>query len=312
MSESSTAVPVIRAEKLSKVFRDFWHRPKVRAVTDVDFEVLPGEIFGLLGPNGSGKSTILKMLLGLLVASRGSLQVFGLSPRHVRSKERIGYLPEESPLYPFLTAAEILDFYAGLFDLGRAERRRRIDQLLDMVGLSHARHRQVGEFSKGMLRRIGLAQALINDPDLVVLDEPTSGLDPIGCRQVKDLILALARRGKTVLLSSHLLADVEDICDRVAILCDGVIIVQGPVRDLLERRESQRLLFPDLPPAKLAKALEVLRRETGLTPALDHPKRKLEEFFLEAIEKARRAAPRHTGVAATSGVADYLVRDKQP
>ena len=312
MSQPSAAVPVIRAEKLSKIFRDFWHRPKVRAVTDVSFEMLPGEIFGLLGPNGSGKSTILKMILGLLAASEGRLQVFGLSPRHVQSKERIGYLPEESPLYPFLTAGEILDFYAGLFDLSRAERRSRIGQLLDMVGLSHARHRQVGEFSKGMLRRIGLAQALINDPDLVILDEPTSGLDPIGCRQVKDLILALARRGKTVLLSSHLLADVEDICDRVAILCDGVIIVQGPMRDLLERRESQRLLFPDLSPEKLAKTLEVLRRETGLTPVVDHPKRTLEEFFLEAIEKARREAPRHTGVASTSGVADYLVRKKQP
>lgn len=310
MSELSPAVPVIRAESLTKIFRDFWQRPKVRAVTDVSFEVRPGEIFGLLGPNGSGKSTILKVTLGLLAPSGGRLRVFGLPPRHVRTKERIGYLPEESPLYPFLTAEENLEFYAGLFDLGRAERRARVDQLLAMVGLSHARRRQVGEFSKGMLRRVGLAQALINDPDLVVLDEPTSGLDPVGCRQVKDLILALARRGKTVLLSSHLLADVEDICHRVAILCDGVIVVQGPVRDLLERRESQRLLFSNLSPDRLAKALEVLRRETGLTPAVDHPARTLEEFFLEAIEKARREAPRHTGVAATSGVADYLFREK--
>jgi ABC-2 type transport system ATP-binding protein len=280
----------------------------VRAVNAVDFEVRPGEIFGLLGPNGSGKSTILKMTLGLLAPSRGQLQVFGLSPRHVRTKARIGYLPEESTLYPFLTAEEILAFYAELFDLDRAERRRRIDQLLDMVGLGHARRRQVGEFSKGMLRRIGLAQALINDPDLVVLDEPTSGLDPVGCRQVKDLILALTRRGKTVLISSHLLADVEDICDRVAILCDGHIVVQGAIRELLERRESQRLVFSDLPAERLAKVLEVLRRETGLNPAVDHPARTLEEFFLEAVAQARRQAPQATGVAATDGLAEYLSR----
>lgn len=307
--DDATAAPVIQAENLTKIFRDFWHRPKVRAVNRVDFQVRPGEIFGLLGPNGSGKSTILKMILGLLVPSAGSLRVFGLPPRHVRSKERVGYLPEETPLYPFLTAGEILDFYAGLFDLSRATRRARVAQLLDMVGLRHARGRPVGEFSKGMLRRVGLAQALLNDPDLVVLDEPTSGLDPLGCRHVKDLVLALARRGKTVLLSSHLLADVEDICDRVAILCNGAVIVQGGVRDLLERRESQRLLFPDLPAERLARVLEILRRETGLAPMVDHPSRSLEEYFLAAIEQARREAPASSGVAPTAGVADYLFGD---
>ncbi len=298
--------PVIQAGNLTKIFRDFWRRPRVRAVAGVDFKVRRGEIFGLLGPNGSGKSTILKMILGLLVPSAGSLLVFGLPPRHVQSKERIGYLPEEAPLYPFLTAGEILEFYAGLFDLGREVRRTRVAQLLAMVGLSHARGRQVGEFSKGMLRRIGLAQALLNDPDLVVLDEPTSGLDPPGCRHVKDLVLALARRGKTILLSSHLLADVEDVCDRVAILCNGEVVVQGGVRELLERPESQRLLFANLPADRLAPVLEILRRETGLTPAVDHPRRSLEEYFLEAVERAHRRAPEHSGVAPTAGVADYL------
>jgi len=298
--------PIIQAEALTKTFRDFWHRPKVRAVNGVDFSVVPGEIFGLLGPNGSGKSTILKMILGLLVPSGGRLRVFGLSPRHVRSKERIGYLPEESNLYPYLTAEEILHFYAGLFDLSRPARRLHTEQLLDMVGLRHARRRQVGEFSKGMMRRIGLAQALINDPDLIVLDEPTSGLDPVGCRQVKDLILALARRGKTILLSSHLLADTEDICDRVAILCNGVIVVQGAVRDLLERRESYRLVFSSLAPDLLDKALVALRREIGVTPEVDHPTRTLEAFFLEAVERARQQTPVYTGVAPTSGIADYL------
>ncbi len=306
MRDPSAADPVIRAERLTKIFRDFWRRPKVRAVAGVDFEVRPGEIFGLLGPNGSGKSTILKMALGLLVPSSGRLRVFGCPPRHVRSKERIGYLPEESDLYPFLTAGETLDFYASLFELSCAERRTRVDQLLDMVGLRHARDRRVGEFSKGMLRRVGLAQALVNDPDLVVLDEPTSGLDPVGCRQVKDLVLALARRGKTVLVSSHLLADVEDVCGRVAILCDGVVIVQGAVRDLLERRQDQRLLFPGLAPDRLARVLEVLRRETGLTPSVDHPSRTLEQFFLEVVESARQQASRPSGVGPTAGVADYL------
>lgn len=304
--EGSNGPPVIRAETLTKTFRDFWHRPKVRAVNGVDFEVGPGEIYGLLGPNGSGKSTILKMILGLLIPSSGRLRVFGLSPRHVQSKERIGYLPEESPLYPYLTAEEILHFYAGLFDLSRSERRTHVDQLLDMVGLRHARRRQIGEFSKGMMRRVGLAQALVNDPDLIVLDEPTSGLDPVGCRQVKDLILALARRGKTIFLSSHLLADVEDICDRVAILYNGVIVVEGAMRKLLERRECHRLVFPALSPDRLDKVLTALRRDTGVTPTVDHPTRTLEEFFMEVVEQARQEAPGHTGVAPTSGMADYL------
>ncbi len=310
MPNATQGQAVVRAEKLTKIFRDFWRRPKVRAVTNVDFEAAPGEIFGLLGPNGSGKSTILKMILGLLTPSAGRLQVFAQPPRQVRIKERIGYLPEESYLYPYLTTEEILLFYARLFDLSRAERRARIEQLLEMVGLRHARRRQVGEFSKGMMRRVGLAQALINDPDLIILDEPTAGLDPVGCRQVKDLILALARRGKTILLSSHLLADMEDICHRVAILCDGLIIVQGAVRELLEKRESYRLVFPTLAPAQLEKILGIFQRDIGLQPAVDHPTRSLEAFFLEAVARARQQAPQSTGVAPTTGVADYLAAEK--
>ena len=171
----------------------------------------------MLGPNGSGKSTTIKMLLGLLYPTRGHIEVFGHSPRHVATKSRIGYLPEESYLYRYLNSQETLDFFGNLFNLNSVERRKRADQLIEMVGLNNARNRQVGEFSKGMQRRIGLAQALINDPDLVILDEPTAGLDPIGCREIKDLIVALAKRGKTVILSSHLLSDVEDVCDRVVI-----------------------------------------------------------------------------------------------
>ncbi len=206
---------VVSVRGLTKVFKDFWNRPKARAVDDVDFDVRRGEVFGLLGPNGSGKSTTVKLLLGLLYPTKGHIEVFGRSPRHVATKARIGYLPEESYLYRYLNSRETLEFFGNLFHLPKEDRTNRTELLLEMVGLNQARLRAVGEFSKGMQRRIGLAQALINDPDLIILDEPTSGLDPIGCREVKDLILALARRGKTVILSSHLLSAVEGVCDRV-------------------------------------------------------------------------------------------------
>lgn len=187
---------VVRATGLTKIFKDFWGRPKARAVDNVDFEIRRGEVFGLLGPNGSGKSTTIKMILGLLYPTKGHISVFGNSPRDVATKSRIGYLPEESYLYRFLNPSETLDFFGSLFKIESSERRNRAEQLIEMVGLNQARTRTVGEFSKGMQRRMGLAQALINDPDLIILDEPTAGLDPLGCREVKDLILALARRDR--------------------------------------------------------------------------------------------------------------------
>src|SRR5881409_2476271 len=229
---------VVSVRGLTKVFKDFWGRPKARAVDNVDFEVRRGEVFGLLGPNGSGKSTTVKLLLGLLYPTKGHIEVFGHSSRHVATKSRIGYLPEESYLYRYLNSQETLNFFGNLFSLPRGERRNRAEQLLDMVGLAQSRTRAVGEFSKGMQRRIGLAQALINDPDLIILDEPTAGLDPIDCREIKDLILALARRGKTVILSSHLLADVEDVCDRVVIYYGGKIQALGRLKDLLANPEA--------------------------------------------------------------------------
>src|SRR5258706_13406718 len=197
---------VVSVRGLTKVFKDFWNRPKARAVDNVDFEVRRGEVFGLLGPNGSGKSTTVKLLLGLLYPTKGHIEVFGHSTRHVATKERIGYLPEESYLYRYLNSRETLDFFGNLFQLPAADRASRVEQLLEMVGLSQTRMRAVGEFSKGMQRRIGLAQALINDPDLVILEQATSGLDPIGCREVKDLIVALWRRVNTVILTSHLVS----------------------------------------------------------------------------------------------------------
>ncbi|MGH7976447.1 MAG: ABC transporter ATP-binding protein, partial [Limisphaerales bacterium] len=241
VQDLKSAEVVVSVRGLTKVFKDFWNRPKARAVDNVDFEVRRGEVFGLLGPNGSGKSTTVKLLLGLLNPTKGHIEVFNHSPRHVQTKSRIGYLPEESYLYRYLNSRETLDFFGNLFHLSKGERKNRAEQLLEMVGLGKTQTRAVGEFSKGMQRRIGLAQALINDPDLVILDEPTSGLDPIGCREVKDLIVALARRGKTVILSSHLLSDVEDVCDRVVIYYGGKIQAAGTLKELLATPDTLQI-----------------------------------------------------------------------
>src|SRR5690606_36160480 len=231
---------------LTKVFKDFWLRDKARAVDGIDFEIYANEIFGLLGPNGSGKSTTIKMILGLLHVTRGKLTVFGKAPNDVSIKKRIGFLPEESYLYRFLNPRETLDYYGKLFSIDRRTRVRRIDQLLEMVGLGQAHNRPVGEFSKGMQRRIGIAQALINDPDFLILDEPTSGLDPIGTKQVKDLIIEPRRRGKTILLRSHLLADVEDVCDRMVMLYGGRNRAQGTTGELLSVTDHTVIETPRL------------------------------------------------------------------
>ena len=300
--------PAIQATDLRKTFRDFWRRPRVEAVRGISFAVPAGQVFGLLGPNGSGKSTTIKMVLGLLFPTAGSLDVLGASPRSVAVKSRIGYLPEESYLYPHLTPLETLGFYAKLFRLPPAVARERIEQLLDMIGLSHARNRPVGEFSKGMARRIGLAQALLNDPDLVILDEPTAGLDPQGTRQVKDLILALAARGKTVLLTSHLLADVEDVCRQVAILFNGRILAQGTLDALLAQKDKTTLTFPTpSDPLTLKKILDAARAALGADPFLDHPRQALEPYFLRVIQTAARdAASPASGAVPAAPLASFL------
>lgn len=297
---------VVAVRGLTKVFKDFWGRPKARAVDNVDFEVRRGEVFGLLGPNGSGKSTTVKMLLGLLYPTRGHIEVFGKSPRHVQTKSRIGYLPEESYLYRYLNSRETLNFFASLFTLPKNEREKRAEQLLDMVGLTQTRTRAVGEFSKGMQRRIGLAQALINDPDLVILDEPTSGLDPIGCREVKDLILALARRGKTVILSSHLLSDVEDVCDRVVILYGGKVQALGTLRELLAKPDSVRITMPPLPRETMQRVLDLIRSDVSEEKVhIDTPTQNLENYFLDVVQRARQSAET-SGATSGNRVAAYL------
>ena len=297
---------VVSVRGLTKVFKDFWNRPKARAVDNVDFEVRRGEVFGLLGPNGSGKSTTVKLLLGLLYPTKGHIEVFGHSPRHVQTKARIGYLPEESYLYRYLNSRETLDFFGDLFKLSKSERDSRAEQLLEMVGLGQTRTRAIGEFSKGMQRRIGLAQALINDPDLVILDEPTAGLDPIGCREVKDLIIALARRGKTVILSSHLLSDVEDVCDRVVIYYGGKIQAAGTLQDLLAKPDSLRITTPVLRRATLERVLATIRQDlTSGEVRVDNPTQNLESYFLDVVQKAR-AAQETSGAQSGARVAAYL------
>lgn len=303
---------VVKAVGLTKVFKDFWGRPKARALNGVDLNIRRGEVFGLLGPNGSGKSTTVKLLLGLLYPTRGTLTVFDQSPRNVYIKRRIGYLPEESYLYRYLTATETLDFFGALFDIPPTERRQRTDQLLEMVGLGNARNRPVGEFSKGMARRIGLAQALVNDPSLVILDEPTAGLDPIGCREVKDLIRLLAARGKTVILCTHLLADVEDVCDEVVVLYGGRIRTQGTLEEILTVEDQTRIVSPRLNPETLAAVTELIRRHTGDTALqIDQPKMTLEDFFLNVVRAAREASVETAGVQSGGEIAEYLRGDAQ-
>src|SRR2546423_5041180 len=224
---------VVETRSLTKVYRDFWGRRKKVALNALDLKITKGEIFGLLGPNGSGKTTTIKLLLGLLFPTSGDAFVFGEPAAKVEKNERIGYLPEESYLYKFLNAEETLDFYGRLFDIPPETRRKRAAELIEMVGLGADKKRVLREYSKGMRQRIGLAQALINDPDLIILDEPTSGLDPLGTRWMKDLILHLKQQGKTVLMCSHRLDDVQDVCDRIAILYGGDLQELGKVDRLV-------------------------------------------------------------------------------
>ena len=309
-TEVAQSDDVVVVRSLEKVFRDFWGRPKAKAINDVSFEVRKGEVFGLLGPNGSGKSTTIKVLLGLLNPSRGVARIFGRSPRDVKTKERIGYLPEESYLYRYLNSAETLDFFGGLFALDGEEKKRRSEQLLEMVGLKGVQMRTVGEFSKGMQRRIGLAQALINDPDLVILDEPTAGMDPVGCREIKDLILNLKGRGKTVILSSHLLADVEDVCDRAVIYYGGKVQQYGTLEELLTERDSVQFTVPTLSDTAQKEVLEVMERHVDRESIrVDNPTQNLESLFLNVVEEAR-ASDETSGATSGSEVAEFLRADE--
>jgi len=277
---------VIETRNLTKVYRDFWGRRKVEALRALDLEVRRGEIFGLLGPNGSGKTTTIKLLLGLLFPTSGQALVFGRDATEVTKNERIGYLPEESYLYRFLNAEETLDFYGRLFNMPRKVRRQRVGELIDLVGLGRARRRQLKEYSKGMVRRIGLAQALINDPELILLDEPTTGLDPIGTREMKDLILRLREDGKTIVMCSHLLADVQDVCDRIAILYQGELKELGRVDTLLKVRDVTEIQAGALSDEAKEEIRQVIARHQGELISMDNPTTTLEDLFLRIIRES--------------------------
>lgn len=279
---------VIEAQNLTKVYRDFWGRQKVRALNALDLDVKKGEIFGLLGPNGSGKSTTIKLLLGLLFPTSGRALMFGKDATEVTKNERIGYLPEESYLYRYLNAEETLDFYGRLFDMPPAVRKERARVLIEKVGLNHARRRQLREYSKGMVRRIGLAQALINDPELILLDEPTSGLDPLGTREMKDMILELKQQGKTVVMCSHLLADVQDVCDRIAILYQGELKELGRVDSLLKVSDETQVRFKGVPDSAHEEIRALIRKHGGEVLSLENPRTNLEELFLDIVRESQQ------------------------
>lgn len=304
--------PVIQAFELSKIY----HHPffawlvRAKALQALTMRVERGTVHGLLGPNGSGKSTTIKLILGLIFPSGGHVSVFGRYPEDMAVKSRIGFLPEETYLYRFLDAQETLDFYARLFGLPSRERARRVDALLELTGLTRERHRPLAEYSKGMLRRIGIAQALVNDPELIIFDEPTTGLDPIGTREIKDLIIQLREKGKTVLLSSHLLADVEDVCDNVSILYGGVLQADGPMEALL-RQQNLTQITAQMDEATIREVVELIRKRSGKGAAeirVAPPTERLEEIFLRIVENAQFSNAATSGARAGSGDLSFLTQ----
>lgn len=280
---------IFATRNLTKVYRDFWGRRKKTALRALNLDVHRGEIFGLLGPNGSGKTTTIKLLLGLLFPTEGDAIVFDKPATDVAKNERIGYLPEESYLYRFLNAEETLDFYGRLFKIDPNVRRKRAAELIERVGLGADKKRILKEYSKGMRQRIGLAQALINDPEFIILDEPTSGLDPIGTRWMKDLIIELRNQGKTILMCSHRLEDVQDVCDRIAILYNGELQELGRVSTLLEDEKRVELRADGLKVSDdLKRDLEgVIARHGGKLEFFGHPTTTLEDLFLRIVEESK-------------------------
>jgi ABC-2 type transport system ATP-binding protein len=292
----ASSSPAIHADHLTKIYKDFWGRDKVRALDDLNLTIERGEVFGLLGPNGSGKSTTIKLLLGLIFPTAGRASVLGYPAGNTEINERIGFLPEESYLYRFLNGEEILKFYGKLFKIPRKELNRRVPELLDIVGLdAKSRKRKLREYSKGMARRIGLAQALINNPDLILLDEPTTGLDPIGTREMKDLILSLKAQGKTVLLCSHLLADVQDVCDRITILFRGKMQTLGQVKDLVQVRDVTQISARGLNGDNLNELKQFLARMGVPDAQVTHPTTTLEDLFIRVVKENTPAGQTSVG-----------------
>jgi ABC-2 type transport system ATP-binding protein len=267
---------------LTKIFPVPFHRQSVVAVRDLDLRVQAGEVYGLLGPNGSGKSTTLKVILGLVSPTRGRTEIFGRDSTLVDSREAVGFLPENPYFYKYLTGDETLRFFGKLCRLRGAQLRKRIDELLELVGLTNARHRRLGTYSKGMLQRIGLAQALIHEPRLVVLDEPTAGVDPAGSRDIRNLIVDLKRRGITVLLSSHLLAQAQEICDRVGILANGALVREGRLDELIAIENQTELILENASDVLLDEMEGLAAKSNAKLIARQKSTTTLERLFLEA------------------------------
>ncbi len=291
MSTVSLDVPAIELRGLVKDFSVGLRGVKLRAVDDLSLRVPAGQVFGLLGPNGSGKSTTIKIILGLLEPTAGGCRVFGVPSAQVEARVDVGYLPESPYFYRHLSGRELVRFYARICGLGGAKLVPRVAEVIDWVGLTEAADRLVGTYSKGMLQRIGLAQALVHDPRLVILDEPTSGVDPVGAAAISELILQLKAQGKTVLITSHLLTQIEDICDRVAILDRGRLILEGAVCDLVGGAERQALIVEKLSPAELQELRGWLGLRGRTLEAVAAPRARLDQIFLERVGRGEAKNP---------------------
>ncbi len=286
------STPAVALAALTKHYPVALRRERLVAVRDLTLDIPEGEVFGLLGANGSGKSTTLKMLLGLATPTSGTARVFGHESGSFAARSEVGFLPENPYFYKFLTGAETLAFYGKLCGLQGKALRDRSNELLDLVGLTTARDRRVGGYSKGMLQRIGLAQAIIQDPRLVVLDEPTAGVDPAGSRQIRDLILTLKERGTTILLTSHLLEQVQDVCDRVGIMARGQMVRLGPLEELVSVDNQTQFIVENADPTLAARIESLIRESNSAATLLEtrHPQRSLEKVFLEVTTEEKKAS----------------------
>lgn len=288
--------PAISIKGLTKDFSVGMRGLKLRAVDDLNLEVGDNEIFGLLGPNGSGKSTTIKVILGLLDASVGECQIYGKPSHTVAARHSVGFLPEAPYFYRYLSGRELVRFYARICGVSRAKIAKQVDEVIELVGMTEAAHRRVGTYSKGMLQRIGLAQALVHDPQLVILDEPTAGVDPLGAAAIAEIIRELKRRGKTVLLSSHLLAQIEGLCDRVAILHRGKLVREGCVDDLVQEKGAQSLVVQGLSAEGRAAVEKAIAEQGGELCRVEKPRLSLDSLFLQEVEQreAERRAESQT------------------
>jgi ABC-2 type transport system ATP-binding protein len=285
MSAAEAPAPAIELRGVIKDFSVGLRGVKLRAVDGLDLRVEPGQVFGLLGPNGSGKSTTIKLILGLLEPTAGECRVFGVPGTRVESRRDVGYLPEAPYFYRHLTGRELVRFYARICGLDRQILESRIAEVIQLVGMTEAAERRVSTYSKGMLQRIGLAQAIVHDPRLIILDEPTAGVDPVGSADISRLILELKARGKTVLITSHLLGQIEDVCDRVAILDRGQLILEGAVPDLVGRDDRQALVVEKLSPAELDDLRGWLAARGRRLESVERPYARLDRIFLERVGK---------------------------